>query len=172
MREISTLDYVNKLTTLKEGDLSLLRTHAGRGIDQTTQAFDLFAGLWWPLREKSQKAPRRQVAWLIAKLYATYRLQHTKDRFFARQLARCQPPPGPERMRFRQRFDSLLIQPIETIEEPLRWALRQIADNDLEIDWGKLTDDLSIWQRETTRRAWAEQFLGITTTEGEYDEVV
>jgi CRISPR type I-E-associated protein CasB/Cse2 len=166
---MSTSEYINTLTSLQKGDLGLLRTHAGRGIDHSPQAFDLFAGLWWPLRQKSQRAPRREVAWLVAKLYAAYPLPHIKDAHLPQQLARCQPPPGPERQRFRQRFDNLLLQPIKTIEEPLRWALRRIYENKLGIDWVKLTDDLSIWQRESKRRAWAEQFLGKKNTEGEDD---
>lgn len=166
---MSTREYISTLVSLQEGDLGLLRTHAGLGIDHSPQAFDLFAGLWWPLRQKSQRAPRREVAWLVAKLYAACPITHTPDALFARQLARCQPPPGLERNRFRQRFDNLLLQPIETIEEPLYWALGRINENNLGIDWVKLTDDLSLWQREPKRRSWAEQFLGTKNMEGEED---
>ena len=109
------------------------------------------------------------MAWLVAKLYAACPIAHTPDALFARQLARCQPPTKLERKRFRQRFDGILIQSIDTIEEPLRWALGGIYENKLGLDWGKLTDDLSTWHREPKRRAWAEQFLGIKNTEGEDD---
>jgi hypothetical protein len=45
------------------------------------------------------------------------------------------------------------------LEPALRWALDPIASKDLNIDWVKLTDDLSIWRRESTRLKWAEEFL-------------
>ena len=50
----STEQYIVNLTQLKEGSLGLLRTHAGRRLDHSLEAFDLFTGLWWPLRQKSQ----------------------------------------------------------------------------------------------------------------------
>ena len=53
------------------------------------------------------------------------------------------------------------MQPLEDMEEPLRWALRQITDRQTGIDWVKLTDDLSVWERESKRLEWAKQFLGI-----------
>jgi len=65
-----TEQYIEYLTRMKAGELGLLRQHAGQGLDETVDGFDLFAGLWWPLRAKSERTPRREVAWLIAKLYA------------------------------------------------------------------------------------------------------
>jgi hypothetical protein len=156
---MSTRDYINKLAKLKPGDLGLLRTYAGQGIDCSSRAFDLFAGLWWPLRSKSQRAPRREVAWLIAKLYAFRPLVQSDYDTLASQISLCQPRAGPERDRFRQRFDRMLIQPLSNIEEPLRWALDQVAANRNCVDWVKLTDDLSVWERENTRLEWAAQFL-------------
>jgi len=157
---MSTKDYISTLESLKAGDLGLLRTHAGKGIDNSTQAFDLFAGVWWPLRQQSQAAPRRPVAWLIAKLYAYCPLPSEGD-CLARLLGHCQPMEKTARERFRQRFDRMLMQPLEDMEEPLRWALRQITDRQTGIDWVKLTDDLSVWERESKRIEWAKQFLGI-----------
>ena len=157
----STKQYIDVLTRLKPGDLGLLRTHAGQGIDESVDAFDLFSGLWWPLREKNQKAPRREVAWLIAKLYAFSQIQPAPGDYLARQMGCCQPNEQTARERYRQRFDRMLILPIRQIEPALQWALDWVASDNLKIDWVKLTDDLSIWERESTRLKWANQFLQI-----------
>lgn len=66
----ATQQFIGTLQSLKPGDLGRLRKLAGLPLDESVAGFDLFAGLWWPLREKTQRAPRREVAWLVAKLYA------------------------------------------------------------------------------------------------------
>ena len=73
----ATEQFIDVLKTLKAGDRKLLRTHAGLGLDQSVQGFDLFAGIWWPLRQNSSKAPRREVAWLVAKIH---RLRQTSKK--------------------------------------------------------------------------------------------
>jgi len=155
-----TQEYIESLTNLKTGDLGLLRTHAGKGLDESVDGFDLFAGLWWPLRQNSQKAPRRSVAWLVAKLYASFPIEHCEGDLLAIQLRKCQPGEERGRKRFQQKFDKILLLPLDKIEPALQWALNQIGSQDLKLDWVKLTDDLSIWEREDTRLRWAEQFLG------------
>ena len=64
-----TAKYIKKLSDLQEGDRSRLRRLAGRPLDATLQGFDLFTGLWWPLRAKSPATPRREPSWLVAKLF-------------------------------------------------------------------------------------------------------
>ncbi|NLH48534.1 MAG: hypothetical protein GX444_08010 [Myxococcales bacterium] len=155
----ATAQYIESLTNLQSGALGLLRTQAGKGLDETVDGFDLFAGLWWPLRQKNQKAPRREVAWLIAKLYAFCPLENTPGKTLAGQLRLCQPHKDPGKIRFAQRFDRMLLLPLGKIEPALQWALHLIADNDGKLDWVKLTDDLSFWQKESTRLQWANQFL-------------
>jgi CRISPR type I-E-associated protein CasB/Cse2 len=149
--------YINSLRELKPGALGLLRTHAGKSLDETVDGFDLFAGVWWPRRQKSQFAPRRSVAWLIAKLYAFRPIEHSRGDLLARQLRKCQPRE--ERERFQKKFDEMLTLPLGQIEPALQWALDCIASRDLKLDWVKLTDDLSRWEKESTRLEWAEQFL-------------
>jgi len=156
----ATEQYVEALTRLKSGGLALLRTHARQGLDETVDGFDLFAGLWWPLRQKNERAPRREVAWLIAKLYAACPIPHSRGDTLARQLKRCQPNKDPARARFRQRFDRLLVLPLDKIEPALQWALDLVASGTRKLDWVRLTDDLSIWEREPIRVRWAEQFIG------------
>lgn len=155
----ATEQYISVLTNLKAGELGLLRTHAGQGLDETVDGFDLFTGLWWPLRAKSASAPRREVAWLIAKLYASRPIEHSSGETLACQLRRCQPNEEKAKDRFRQKFDEMLTLPLDKIEPALRWALDIVASKDLKLDWINLTDDLSIWEPESTRLKWAEEFL-------------
>ena len=180
MSNPATNSYINKLTELKSGDLGLLRSYSGRGIDEAVHAFDLFAGLWWPIRQGKQgmRAPRRHVAWLVAKLYAFRPIpdahhsseSRNPDFLLARQLRRCEPRDESTRKRFRERVDALLQTPLDDLETPLQWALNQI--NMLpnpKLDWAQLTDDLSIWdkgdahsRRKDIRQIWAEEYLGIS----------
>lgn len=156
-----TEQYIRVLTQMKIGDIGLLRSRAGQGLDESVDGFDLFTGLWWPLRQKNDRAPRRDVAWLIAKLYAFCPTSNSPGDFLAHQLSRCQPRQEPARQRYRMRFDRMLLSPVGRIEPSLQWALEWLRSNGLKIDWVMLTDDLSIWEREATRIKWAEQFLHI-----------
>lgn len=144
---------------MKAGELGLLRTHAGQGLDETLDGFDLFTGLWWPLRAKSAGAPRREVAWLIAKLYAFRPVPQMHGETLACQVGRCCPDNNTERERFTQRFDRMLTLSLDKIETDLKWALNLLDSKNLKLDWVKLTDDLSIWERESTRLKWAKAFL-------------
>ena len=155
----ATESYIAVLTSLKPGELGLLRKHAGQGLDETVDGFDLFAGLWWPLRQRNQRAPRREVAWLVAKLYAFRPIPQSPGETLVRQLRSCRPNEARERERFEQRFDRVLTLPVKKIEPGLRWALDSIASGGCKLDWVRLTDDLSIWHRESTRLKWAEDYL-------------
>ena len=99
------------------------------------------------------------MAWLIAKLYAFCPLEHSPDDTLARQLRRCEPDKDPPKTRFRQKFDHVLLLPFDKIEPAMQWALDQITSRSGRLDWVRLTDDLSIWERKTTRLKWAEQYL-------------
>lgn len=154
-----TEEYIKRLSQLKSGDLGLLRTHALQGLDNSVEGFDLFAGSWWPLRAKNEKAPRRGVAWLIAKLYACNPIPHGAGKTLARQLGLAQAKEGGARKRFQSRFDRMLMLSLEQIEPALREMLDVIADHGNEIDWVRLTDDLSAWEKQSTRLRWARNFL-------------
>ena len=153
-----TEDYIQVLSHLKCGALGLLRAHAGQELDQTLDAFDLFAGLWWPLRQRNRNAPRRQVAWLIAKLYAHRPLTHSCGRTLASQLRRCQPQRPDQATAFQKRFDAMLVLPVAQMESPLHWVLAQLHASNLPLDWVALTNDLSFWD-DSIRIRWAEDFL-------------
>ena len=158
----ATEQYIAKLNSLKPGDLGLLRTHAGRDLDHTVDGFDLFTGLWWPLRQKSPRAPRREVAWLIAKLYAECPLEDIRSAGLAGQLRKCWLQlDADNKDRFQKRFDAMLALPVRRIEPALHWALLNTADLPKPVlDWVALTDDLSFWD-EPTRLNWAKEFLHI-----------
>ncbi|HOY62114.1 MAG TPA: type I-E CRISPR-associated protein Cse2/CasB [bacterium] len=157
-----TKRFIDTLTNLKSGELSLLRAHSGQKLDESVPAFDLFTGIWWPLRQRSQRAPRREVAWLIAKLYA-FRpaVSNEQGKTLASQLGSSMPrnQTSDESNRLRLIFDNLLLASLSDIEPSLQWALDRIESKKLNLDWVKLTDDLSIWERESTRLRWAEEFL-------------
>ena len=151
-------EFISKLENLKEGECSRLRWLAGQPLDKTLQGFDLFTGLWWPLRQTSSVAPRRETSWLIAKLYGAFPIPHVRtdllgDRpTLARLLGRCDPRDDHGRERFRRRFDALLCSSLSGVEPHLRWALSVISDavarrTFVGMDWAQLLDDLSIWDR-------------------------
>jgi CRISPR type I-E-associated protein CasB/Cse2 len=178
--------FIQRLEDLKEGDRSRLRRLAGQPLDATLQGFDLFTGLWWPLRQASPATPRREQSWLIAKLYGAFgsSVPHVRPESgsgpqFSAVLGLCEPKDLPEfkaRDRFRRRFDAILRANLSGIEAPLCWALDEIARAVAArnpraggvhgIDWAQLLDDLSIWERgeehrrnRDVRDIWAEQYL-------------
>ncbi len=155
----ATTQYIAGLQHLQAGDLSLLRRHAGLALDVSLDGFDLFTGLWWPLRQQSQFAPRREVAWLVAKLYAAVPLPQQSGALLIRQLRRCQPGDSRARERFRRQVDGLLTASLRDIEPALRWALDRLAEGRLPLDWVALTDDLSRWEQEAIRLRWADHYL-------------
>jgi len=175
-----TAEYIKRLSDLQEGQRSFLRRLAGKPLDATLQGFDLFTSLWWPLRQKSPAAPRREPSWLVAKLYCSFSIPHIQSpEQLPSVLGRCEPYDPPDfkaRKRFRDRFDALLCSSLSSLEPHLRWALREIekvivghAPHEREvrgIDWVQLLDDLSIWDRgeehrrkRDVRDIWAEDYL-------------
>jgi hypothetical protein len=151
--------YMARLGELKEGELSVLRRSGGLRLDAGLSAFDLFTGLWWPLRQESPKTPQRWCAWLVAKLYGACPFPPS-ERSLGAAVGALEPPPvrrGPgwdakDRDRFRQRFDALLVCPAQDVllEPHLRWCLRQIHDRGPRaraINWAELLDDLWRWGR-------------------------
>ncbi len=130
-----TEQFINVLTKLKPGDLGMLRMHAGQGLDESVNGFDLFTGLWWPLRQANRSAPRRDVAWLVAKLYASCPVPHVPEATLALRLARCRPRDGDARERFCRTFDDVLLLPLDQIEQALRWAVGIVEQNDRGLDW-------------------------------------
>ena len=129
-----TEKFIRQLEALKEGERSRLRRLAGKPLDETLQGFDLFTGLWWPLRAKSPRAPRRETSWLATKLYGAVQIPHVRpaDPFarptLPRVLGQCEPREEYGRPRFRARFDALLCSQLSALEPHLRWALSVLGD--------------------------------------------
>lgn len=184
---MSTAKYIQRLAALEAGERSRLRTLAGRPLDARLDGFDLFTGLWWPLRHDSPVAPRRETSWLVAKLFGVFgaAVPHVVPEgqklgpMLPAVLGLCEPRDLPEfksRGRFRTRFDALLCSPLSALEPHLRWALGEAAQvvqarapharGVSGIDWARLLDDLSIWDRgeqhrlqRDVRDIWAEAYL-------------
>lgn len=162
----ATTDYIKRLEALQEGERSRLRSLAGRPLDARLDGFDLFTGLWWPLRATNKAAPRRETSWLVAKLYGPFcsavphlRPEAPPGPTLPAVLGLCEPSDPPEfkgRDRFRTRFDALLCSPLSGIEPHLRWALSEVGKavagriphaRVTGIDWALLLDDVSLWDR-------------------------
>ncbi len=154
-----TEQYILVLTELRQGDLGLLRRLGQTSLDKSVDGFDLFAGLWWPLRQRNHRAPRREIAWLIAKLYAFCPIEHVKQAYFPEQMGIAKPSQPEALQNYQKRFDQILVSPIGHLEGPMQWGLTWLRRTGLKIDWVKLTDDLSIWELESTRLNWAKAYL-------------
>jgi hypothetical protein len=166
-----TDQFIQRLEALREGERSRLRRLAGQPLDETVPGFDLFTGLWWPLRERSRAAPRRETSWLVAKLFGAFPLPHARDVGLPALLGKQEPHDARDRKRFRDRFDALLQTPLSGLEPHLRWALSVAADavdagHATGADWVRLLDDLSIWDRGAEHRRhrdirdiWADDYL-------------
>ncbi|HRR82743.1 MAG TPA: type I-E CRISPR-associated protein Cse2/CasB [Planctomycetota bacterium] len=176
--------FIARLEDMKAGDRARLRQLAGQPLDRSVPGFDLFTGLWWPLRQKSPQAPERRTAWLVAKLYGAFPIPNTRASPGSRRatlpavLGRAEARQK-DRERFRQRFDALILAPLSAIEPPLRWALsiarKAVAQgHEPGMDWVDLLDDLHSWDRGHERgRAvdipdqWAREYLSPFEGEGD-----
>ena len=159
-----TENFIARLAELKEGHRSMLRRLAGRRLDANLLGFDLFTGLWWPLRQQSPAAPRRGASWLLAKLYCAVPVAHLghdppqRVSSLPWLLGRLEPHDDSKGPAFRRRFDALLCSGFNALEPHLAWALRQIhaacKHGQLAgqgIDWALLLDDVSLWDRGYNR---------------------
>jgi len=176
-----TAKYIKRLSELQEGELSRLRRLAGCRLDETLPGFDLFTGLWWNLRKESPATPRREPSWLVAKLFGTFRIPHVASEGgpgteLPHVLGRCEPSGHEDRQRFRARLDALLCSSLSSLEPHLQWGLREVcravsgrvphAGVVEGIDWVRLLDDVSIWdrgvehrRRRDVRDEWAQTYL-------------
>jgi CRISPR type I-E-associated protein CasB/Cse2 len=170
--------FIQNLSELPPGTLAQIRTLTGQPLDRSLTGFDLFTGLWWPLRERNPRVPPREVSWLVTKLYAAAPIPHHRGDFrqLPTLLRRCEPRADLARKRFRLRFDAILNSSLAHIEPHLAWALRTIVDlPTAQLDWVQLTDDLSYWDRESQnpdqpiRSRWASLYLPYPTNSNPKD---
>ena len=156
-----TAQFIQRVSELKAGDLSRLRQLKGCDLHDELDGFDLFTGLWWSLRRKSLRVPRREVAWLVIKLYAQFPFVQENNITLPLLLSRIYNNlrTNKERRRFIARTDVILRTSPNQLEYPLSWALQTIGlYKCTSLDWIKLTDDLSVWHNELVRQKWAKAF--------------
>lgn len=158
---VSTISFIKSLENLGEGDLGLLRQHRGSPLDESLAGFDLFTGLWWPLRSKNKAAPRREIAWLIAKLYAEFRFGQKNMETLPHVMGNiCRVLDPKKKKQAIARFDALLTLEVMRLEAPLATVLGILKSQRRDsLDWTALTDDLSIWERESKRKNWVNIFM-------------
>ncbi|MBI4289610.1 MAG: type I-E CRISPR-associated protein Cse2/CasB [Chloroflexi bacterium] len=165
--------FIHQLQSLNEGERSRLRRLAGQPPDKSLAGFDLFTGVWWPLRQRNQAAPRRETSWLIAQLFGAFPIPVvTGDSgYLPSVLGANEPTVEQDQKRYRGRFDALLQAALPGLEPHLHWALHVVAATVERkrcpgLDWAQLLDDLSIWDRADEHRLkrdvrdiWAEEYL-------------
>jgi len=172
---------IRQLAALKDGERSQLRWLLGKDLDETLKGFDLFTGIWWPLREQSPRAPERRSAWLVARLYAAYPVPQVRqagaELALVLGLRERALRNEFDRQRFRARFDALLQAALLGLEPHLRWALHTVNEavnrkQAAGLDWVRLLDDLRLWDRnpdkqdedpkrreQDVRNIWANDYL-------------
>jgi len=158
-----TAEYIPRLSDLQDGERARLRALAGQPLDRTLHGFDLFVGIWWPLRAANERTPRREPSWLVAKLSGTSSVPHVRPEpdvgpSLPGVLGKCEPREDRDSRRFRTRFDAIVCSSLSDVETHLHWSLREIAKavtgrltyagNVTGIDWVLLLDDLSLWDKE------------------------
>lgn len=179
--------FIKRLTSLKEGDRSCLRKHYGSPLDSTPTGFDLFTGIWWPLRKKSPAVPKRETSWLVTKLYGAFPVPHVSNAHgrvaptLPHILGMSEPREENAGRRFRRRFDRLICSNLSGLEPHLRWAL-SVADNAVKgkkfsgLDWVGLLNNLSIWDsgeqhrnHQDIREIWVTSYLNAAYQSGRRD---
>jgi len=63
--------FVSAVAQLDGTAWGILANAAGRSMDEDPAAFDIFTGVYWPLRNKHSTLPSRNAAWMALKLMAT-----------------------------------------------------------------------------------------------------
>lgn len=168
-----TWKFIARLESLTQGERAQLRCLNGQGLDQSVISFDLFTGVWWPLRNESKGAPRRETAWLIARLFCSFKIPNAEGALYSLPmiLGNAEPLEARQQKSYHLRFDALLQSTLLNIEPHLRWALPVVVRSVnmgrcAGLDWAKLLDELSIWDRGDEHRLkrdiqdiWAEQYL-------------
>jgi CRISPR type I-E-associated protein CasB/Cse2 len=144
-------EFIKLLSDLGQQDRAQLRALAQRPIGTTPDGFDLFTGLWWPLRDKHWTAPGKEASWLVAKLFASHPYpQANSESTLAALLGRVKPFDGRDLKRFELRLEALLQSPFSGLEAHLRWALVAIRPLLVKrqargLDWVELLGDLRDW---------------------------
>ena len=154
-------EFISNLSTLKSGELSILRTMKNKGLDEGIDGFDLFTGIWWPLREKSKSAPQRETAWLIAKLFACYPIPQEGGANLPLLMSKISRNNDALAKQLAKLNDKIVKCSLRMLEDPLGQALNIIQNKYIGMDWVKLTDTLSKWVYQSERERWIQDFLTV-----------
>jgi len=65
------LKFVRLAAGLDAASWAVVEQAASKALDHSPAAFDIFTGLYWPLRNRDRTLPSRNAAWLALKLMAT-----------------------------------------------------------------------------------------------------
>lgn len=162
MNKNLSYEYIQRLASLKDGELALLRTLQYKPLDSELKGFDLFTALWWPLREAGKHTPRREIAWLIAKLYAAKKIPNKKDAKLSVLLGSLYYKKLHKDKKKADQIialnDKLLNLPVYALEPTLNKCLGLIKREYDALDWVWLIDTISAWEVPSVRERWAEDF--------------
>ncbi len=164
--------YVERIVSapgLKGGHLARLRALAMKKLSADVSAYDLFTGLYWPIRGRSPRAPRRNDAWILAKLYAKFPWVPSADNVHTlpEHLSRlCLTLPTASLAR---RFDRLFVMRGKDIELALQQLLA-LTRKPLQasavthpllpgkfppLNWSRLLHEMRDW--DTVRFSWVNK---------------
>jgi hypothetical protein len=151
--------FVTSLRRLDRSKLLTLRQAAGKPLGAGLASFDIFNGLWRPLRRKRRVG--RGPCWLVATLFPW-----NSKSGGAGSLGAAMRAFAARRANFDQakrRFSLLLASSGPTADLRLLETVRLLAEEDLPLDWVRLLRDLSEWYApgRPVQRTWANDFLGI-----------
>ena len=123
---------------------------ADRSMDESPEAFDLFSGLYWNLRNRKQSLPSRQVAWLLLKLMASVPARLRIARSDANwnpldKLKTRQPLPPRDQKKGVLREYPRSFPDIRLLEVQLREILRKNihSRNPETVNWRLLADQIN-----------------------------
>lgn len=161
----STRAFVEELCGhVKNGELALLRSQAQRDLATSVLAYDLFTGLWWPLRRNDPRVPERASAWQLIKLYSFIPVAQdpSPSRRLAEHLRRLWKAASDERERARlgRRYDQLFASRHGELEARLREALLMVVNAKRRegalpaLDWEELLESLRTTEWPQRRNAW------------------
>lgn len=68
---LATRRFVSAAARLDDASWGVLANAANRSMEDDPAAFDIFTGIYWPLRNKHSNMPSRAAAWMALKLMAT-----------------------------------------------------------------------------------------------------
>jgi hypothetical protein len=88
MRRVSRA-FLRATERYTDADWSVFAQAADRAMNESPEAFDLFSGLYWRLRNTSKRLPNRGVLWLVLKLMASVPASFRKVTFQTDQADRA-----------------------------------------------------------------------------------